>query len=254
MAIDYGAKEREFLDSLEADTGRTLAAWMAAIDAAGLGERNAIIDWLRHQGFMFSKASWLERIHHNGGQPLYGDGAAGRIEAAIRKIAETEGLTLPGSPVTRATAEPEEPARPFPSASPPAAPVAVPAAPPPPPVAFEGLEEVLAAAKAYRPLAQHTLAALAEACPGLSATARDGYVLLAGPAEFGVLVPGPRDIRLGLDLGGWPFVAPLQKSKLAGPPPRFGHMAVLTDARQVDGNLLRYVRAARERARAAPRL
>ncbi len=41
MAIDYGAKEREFLDSLESDTGRTLAAWMAAIDAAGLSERQA---------------------------------------------------------------------------------------------------------------------------------------------------------------------------------------------------------------------
>lgn len=250
MAIDYGAKEQEFLASLEADTGRGLGAWMAAIDAAGLPDRNAIIDWLRRQGFMFSKASWLERIHHNGGQPLYGEGAAGRLEAAIRQIALAEGLAPPGSQGPRTAPGPEEPTRPFPAASAPTAPLPVPAVAPPPPVVFDGLEEVLAAAKAYRPLAQHALAALADACPGLSAIVRDGYVVLAAPAEFGVLVTGPCDIRLGLDLGGWPFVPPLQKAKLAGPPQRFGHMAVLTDARQVDANLLRYVRAARERSKA----
>ena len=79
MAVDYGAKEREFLAGLQADTGRDLAQWMAAIDGAGLAHRNDIIDWLRRQGFMFSKASWLERIHHNGGRPLYGEGAADRL-------------------------------------------------------------------------------------------------------------------------------------------------------------------------------
>ena len=57
MAADYAEKEREFLDSLEADTGKDLGAWMAAISGAGLGHRNDIIDWLRRQGFTFSRAS-----------------------------------------------------------------------------------------------------------------------------------------------------------------------------------------------------
>ena len=60
------------------DTGRDLAGWMAAISESGLSERNAIIDWLRHQGFQFAKASWLERIHHNGGRLIYADAVRSR--------------------------------------------------------------------------------------------------------------------------------------------------------------------------------
>src|SRR6476659_8716110 len=71
MSTDYAAKEREFLDSLKADTGRDLSEWMAAIRAQALPHRNDIIDWLRQQGFMFSRASWLERIHNNAGRPIY---------------------------------------------------------------------------------------------------------------------------------------------------------------------------------------
>ena len=71
MATDYAELEREFLASLAADSGRDLAAWMALIDAQKLNHRNDIIDWLRQQGFMFARASWLERIHHNGGRPVY---------------------------------------------------------------------------------------------------------------------------------------------------------------------------------------
>ena len=67
MATDFGEKERAFIDGLKENTGRDLGEWMQAITAAGLPHRNDIIDWLRHKGFMFSKASWLERIHHNGG-------------------------------------------------------------------------------------------------------------------------------------------------------------------------------------------
>ncbi len=71
MTAEYEEKEREFLANLEADTGRDLAAWMEALTREGLADRNARIDWLRHQGFIFSWASWLERIHHNGGRPIY---------------------------------------------------------------------------------------------------------------------------------------------------------------------------------------
>ena len=77
---------------------------------------------------------------------------------------------------------------------------------------------------------------------------RDDYVVLAAPAEFATVVVSPKDIRLGLDLGGWPFAPPLQRAKLTGPPARFGHMVVLTDARQIDAHLLGFVRAARDRA------
>src|SRR5690349_2173712 len=76
MSTDYAEKERDFIAGLAEDTGRDLAGWMAAIAETGLTERNAIIDWLRHQGFQFSWASWLERIHHNGGRLIYADASA----------------------------------------------------------------------------------------------------------------------------------------------------------------------------------
>lgn len=71
MSTDWREKEREFLTSLQADTGRDLAQWMRVIAAQNLPHRNDIIDWLRQQGFLFAKASWLERIHNNGGHPIY---------------------------------------------------------------------------------------------------------------------------------------------------------------------------------------
>ena len=92
MSTDYGAKEREFLDALKADTGRALDEWMSAIAAQGLTQRNDIIDWLRRQGFMFSKASWIERIHNNGGRPIYADAGMQRPRARPRPPSRPRGL------------------------------------------------------------------------------------------------------------------------------------------------------------------
>lgn len=74
MSTDWREKEREFLSGLKPDTGRDLGEWMRVIAAQNLPHRNDIIDWLRQQGFTFARASWLERIHHNAGQPIYLDG------------------------------------------------------------------------------------------------------------------------------------------------------------------------------------
>lgn len=279
MAVDYGAKEREFIAGLKGDTGRDLAEWMTAIDGARLGHRNDIIDWLRQKGFLFAKASWLERIHHNGGRPIYGEGAASRLGVAIRR------MTLGEGPAET----PAQPAAPIPvSDTPVAGKLAAPAPAPathlpvverpladrPPPVAAVAdadtvvavaaaaraveaattapngeLGTLLATAKAYRPLAQLLLREVEKCCPGAVADVHDGYVVVSGPHAFAVVTLSPRDIRLGLDLGGWPFAAPLQRARLSGPPARYGHMAVLTDARQVDAALMAYVRAARDRAK-----
>lgn len=75
MSTDWREKEREFLTGLKPDTGRDLGEWMRVIAAQNLPHRNDIIDWLRQQGFTFARASWLERIHHNAGRPIYLDGA-----------------------------------------------------------------------------------------------------------------------------------------------------------------------------------
>src|SRR6185312_13298553 len=111
MATDFGEKEREFIDGLKENTGRDLGEWMQAISAEGLGHRNDIIDWLRHKGLMFSKASWLERIHHNGGKPIY---AGVPKEAAPRRPALRRRET-PATSVAAPSQSPEPPRAPTPA-------------------------------------------------------------------------------------------------------------------------------------------
>jgi hypothetical protein len=71
MANDEREEERQFLAGLRARTGRDLGEWMAAIAAQGFHDKNEIIDWLRTEGLPFARASWLERIHRNGGKPIH---------------------------------------------------------------------------------------------------------------------------------------------------------------------------------------
>lgn len=281
MSTDYAAKEREFLDSLKSDTGRDLSEWMEAIRAQALPHRNDIIDWLRQQGFMFSRASWLERIHNNGGRPIYAEQPATRrpptrTQRPFPKSAQD--TTPPAGPAAVTTAAtvstpssaapaavPVNAPRPFPQArpfagaggaagtpppySPPSPPAAVaPAATPP--SQTEALSDVLARAKAFRPLAQYLLREIEKAVPGATTSCRDGLVVLANPHAFAVVLPTPKDVRLGLDLGERPAAGPLLRAKIAGAPSCITHMLVLDDARQLDAGLADLIKAADASAKA----
>ena len=320
MSTDYAAKEREFLDSLKADTGRDLSEWMAAIRAQALPHRNDIIDWLRQQGFMFSRASWLERIHNNAGRPIYADQPPTRRPAPRqpprpfpRANSIPFGTALPGPypgaaaptpppAAPPAAAPPTPPAvavkpmsvpalvvnRPFaPAAAPapapavaplptvtsmpppvaepaatsaPRPPAARPPAPyaPPPPAAPspgaasapETVADVLAKAKAFRPLAQYMLREIDKAVPGAAVSVHDGLVSLGNPREFAVILASPKDVRLGLDLGDRQPEATLVRAKIPGASPRITHMMILTDVRQLDAAFADLVRAADRSAKA----
>lgn len=207
MSTDWREKEREFLTSLPADTGRDLAQWMRVIAAQNLPHRNDIIDWLRQQGFLFAKASWLERIHNNGGHPIYltledllsnndaeiaevleeeiieqrvaaGGGGANTTFAATAAIAPNQ-PDVPASvkPESRLRAVPptktavELPAEPVPP-SPTSAAAQEQRLPPMPAAGKPGTaslsrEDVLAKGKAYRPLATHLLRMVEGAIPDL---------------------------------------------------------------------------------------
>ncbi len=233
MATDYGEKERAFIDGLKENTGRDLEEWMGAITAQALPHRNDIIDWLRQQGFMFSKASWLERIHHNGGKPIYADSAKGRTRARGRRTDRPP-----------ADAPPAAPAAASPPAGPPKLTLVASSAEAP---SSADLEALLAKAKAYRPLAQHVIARIKTARPGARFEARDTYVAIADPDEFAALGIGAKELRLHLALGEHP---PDDLAKKAAPGGGLGkgqtlsHMVVLTDARQIDQRLLDLVRLA----------
>lgn len=264
MSTDYAAKEREFLDSLEADTGRDLAGWMRAIDESGQPTRNDIIDWLRLQGFLFARASWLERIHNNKGVPLYGEKPVGRQVLPPRRARNRERpAPLPpaaaedgaAAVAATATAIPPPPAV---TDAPRVVPVPVLAADAPPspaPVAAtpassasaaggETVDDVIARAKAFRPLAQYLLRQVEKAVPGTCIGIQNGLVMLGRPVVYALIAVSPRDLRLLVDLGDGPAPPNLVPARVAGADERFQHMLVLTDARQLDAGLTSLLRAA----------
>ena len=209
-------EEREFLADLEVRTGRSLAQWMSEIAAQGFTDKNETIDWLRGQGMPFARASWLERIHSNGGRPIY----------------------LHAAPVAPGEIKPPPAPAPKPKARAPR-------------VATErekeDLEKLLAAAKGYRPLYHLLEGQLRIAVPDLVVAPKPGHVSFGGPAEFAAATLHATEVRLGLDLGERPFDAQLVKARMRGPGPAISHMLVLTDARQVNADLLNLIKAANAR-------
>jgi hypothetical protein len=238
MATDFGEKEREFIDGLKENTGRDLGEWMQAISEAGLGHRNDIIDWLRHKGLMFSKASWLERIHHNGGKPIY---AGVPKDAAPRRppLRRREAPTVPLAP----SQSPEPPPRAPAAAAPPA--------PPESPSAGGDVDALVAKAKAYRPLAQHVLAKIKSVSPGAAISTRESAVAIGGPSPFAVLGITAKELRLHLALGEHPFDEVVKKGQAGGGLGKgeaLSHMLVLTDARQIDARFIDLITLAAARA------
>jgi hypothetical protein len=166
---------------------------------------------------MFSKASWLERIHHNGGRPIYADAGKINPRASVRR---REKRPAPASPST--AAPPAEPPAPSPVAA--------------------GLDELLAKAKAYRPLAQYLIAQIKSVRPAANLLPRASFIAIADPNEFARLGIGAKELRLHLALGsGHPADEAVKKGAPGGglgKDEALSHMVVLTDARQIDRRLL----------------
>lgn len=298
MSTDYEDKEREFLSYLKADTGRDLAEWMVAITEAGLGHRNDVIDWLRQQGFIFARASWLERIHHGGGRPIYLNEVPPSLERHQRApVGERPPARTPPPP-PHATETPASPARVPPA---PSRPVLVytapgpekprevdrirtpeptptkpfgkpPAVEPVKPKPFQqaktadvkpktrtapvpgstglnaDVSTLVAKAKAYAPLAGFILRSLGDALPGAELRATGNYISCNQPETFAILVPGPRDIKLGVALEAAPFEREIVTARFTNlspaPPKAITHMVILTDARQIDAALMDLLRSA----------
>ncbi len=283
---DWRDKEREFLTSLKADTGRDLGEWMRVIAAQNLPHRNDIIDWLRQQGFPFSRASWLERIHHNRGRPIYCDLSEVAPSAAALEIAEDAvevhrvaaagggGIILVSAAPTPSEQNPAPPAPerklPVPrlaSSSAAAEPGRAPADAPAPvaaranpprseetgkgmtPTGRAARDEVLATAKAYRPLAVHLLRLIGDAIADVVLVPGAGHLKICrSDKTFGLIAISAKDIRLVLrldtDVASAPFGPVKLPVTLAHSARGMTHMAVLDDARQLDEALINLVRRA----------
>jgi hypothetical protein len=186
MTRDEREEEQEFLADLHARTGRSLADWMAAITAQGYADKNETIDWLRRQGFPFARASWLERIHSNGGRPIY---------EHTRRVSPTPSRRPPRQACCpqggRAKALSTDEA---------------------------GLyEKLLAAAKGYRPLYLMLESELRKAFPSLLILPKASYLSIGAPKEFAAVTLHATEVRLGLDLGDRAFDPHVQKAKMKGP-------------------------------------
>lgn len=294
MSTDWREKEREFLTSLKADSGRDLGEWMRVISAQNLRHRNDIIDWLRQNGFTFARASWLERIHHNAGRPVYLDPAdllERAIEHAVPDEQELKRVATGGNTRAFYSPPPHQPpasrdgdvtplqAKPLYAAPPtealsqqpelrnqpvvsapvsqqpkPSPSVVEPARASPPPGARSPTntaerDDVLGKAKAYRPLAVHLLRLIENAVPEVEIDPAATHLTLKVRSQvFGLVAISSKDIRLVLRLGtqvaSQPLVAVKLPVTLTRPAQDMTHMAVLTDARQLDEALIGLVKTA----------
>ncbi|MGQ0457502.1 MAG: hypothetical protein ACT4OU_10620 [Hyphomicrobium sp.] len=212
MGTDYAEKEREFIGALGEDTGTSLDGWMAAISDTGLSDRNAIIDWLRHQGFAFSRASWLERIHHNGGRLIYGDDAAPIEQAALVQAEE---------PPPRVTREARR-----------ETPLAAPA-----PTALQhsaDISALLSSAKGLRPLAELVLREIASVVPATRYEAKPPFVVASVASPYLALWPQSKQLRLYGDFSGWSASDVRDADPVLRQPPPFPNVLPIDDARRVD--------------------
>ncbi len=254
MGRDLGEQERAFVHALKDATGRDLAGWMEAIAASGHTRRNDIIDWLRHQGFAFANASWLERIHHNDGQLIYG---ADPHEAGTAEHAQAQ---VSGPVVQNSRPACDDRIVPAPSApaSAPVKSVSVTPAPAPPasgaqvavhltPASDADIAALLTAAKGLRPLAELILREISALVPTLVRAARPPLITIASPMPFAALLPAPKDVRLFADFG--PASRDRTRKAEAGRPATpFPDVLVLNDARQIDDRFRELVAAAYTRA------
>jgi hypothetical protein len=73
------------------------------------------------------------------------------------------------------------------------------------------------------------------------------YVSIRGVKEFAVASIKSKEMRIGLDLGSVPFSDYLLPAKSLGAMPRFSHMIVVTDKKEISKELLNYFNEAYKR-------
>lgn len=109
------------------------------------------------------------------------------------------------------------------------------------------LENQFAKAADMRTLYDAFIAFIAKNFPNSSVLPKKTYVSVLENREFGAINIKPKELRIGLDLGDRPFDELVEKAKLTGPMPRISHMIVVTEASQLDGNLVDLLRRSHAR-------
>ncbi len=109
------------------------------------------------------------------------------------------------------------------------------------------LEAQFAKAPEMRPLYESFIAFVSKNFPGASSLPKKTYVSVLENREFAAVNVKTKELRIGMDLGDRPFDDKIEKAKLSGPMPRISHMFVLTDASQLDSDIVEVLKASHSR-------
>lgn len=98
-----------------------------------------------------------------------------------------------------------------------------------------------------RPLYDAFVSFVATTFPNAKFLPKKTYISLLENREFGAVNIKQSELRIGMDLGDRPFDEKVEKARLTGPMPRISHMIVVTDASQLDSDLVELLNLSRSR-------
>lgn len=104
------------------------------------------------------------------------------------------------------------------------------------------LEKQFSKAEPMRPLYESLIQFVKKNFPGATVLPKKTYVSILEKREFAAINIKATELRIGFDLGDWPFDERTMKSKLTGPMPRISHMVVIDDVKWLDETLVRLLR------------
>lgn len=258
MGTDYSEKEREFIAALGDDTGKDLNGWLHEISSADLASRNDIIDWLRNRGFTFAKASWLERIYHNGGRLIYADdpktqmtgrespaNAVRQAQPAVRDNVVAFKFPRPAqtSPVTMTPTAPPSQTTQSASTTSMSAPTQVQQN-----AVSDSVKSLLVTAKGLRPLAEHIVKEITRTVPGTNFSARAPLIVAEAPQAFIALWLNAKMLKIYGNFGAADGTRVTMAEPIMKAAPPFPHMIALDDARLVDQDFRDLIHAAAAKA------
>ena len=109
------------------------------------------------------------------------------------------------------------------------------------------LEAQFAKAADMKPLFDAFIAFAAKHFPAATVLPKKTYVSILENREFAAVNIKAKELRVGLDLGDRAFEGRVEKAKLTGPMPRISHMFVLSDAAQLDDEIVALLRESHSR-------
>lgn len=109
------------------------------------------------------------------------------------------------------------------------------------------LENQFAKAPDMRPLYDALIAFVQKNFSDTTILPKKTYVSIVDNREFGAINIKKAELRIGFDLGDRPFDDKVEKAKLTGPMPRISHMVVVTDARDMNNQVIELLRASHAR-------